>query len=326
MKQNPFAMAIGAMFLTALTATVSGETILLHSGAALTAPILADRPAGVVVDLGFTVLMIPRDSILSLQSETAAQDPNKPDPDQGVPTAAGGKGLYRLAVPDPMPLQDCYKKVSPAVVMVSTPAGMGSGFFINPQGYLITNFHVVERETLITVTQFEESRRGFERKVFREVRIVAINPFIDLALLKVEDKGVDAFPFVTLAEAGTAQVGQSTFAVGNPLGLERTMSNGSITTVSRAFEGLVYLQTNADINPGNSGGPLFDMSGQVIGVTNMGAIHFGGLGFAIPIHYVRDFIDNYESFAYDKDNPNTGYRYLQPDARQNKEKPDLSQF
>lgn len=326
MKQRLFAAAFGAVLLAGLTASVSGETIILHSGATLTAPILADRPAGVAVDLGFTVLMIPRDSILSLQLETAAYDPNKPEPDEGVPTAAGGKGLYHLAAPNPMPLQDCYKKVAPAVVMVSTPSGLGSGFFINSQGYLVTNYHVVERETLITVTQFEESRRGFERKAFRDVRIVALNPFTDLALLKVEDKSVDAFPFVTLANAGTAQVGQSTFAVGNPLGLERTMSNGAITTVSRAFEGLVYLQTNADINPGNSGGPLFDMSGQVIGVTNMGATHFGGLGFAIPIHYVRDFIDNYESFAYDKDNPNTGYRYLQPDARQNKEKPDLSQF
>jgi len=83
----------------------------------------------------------------------------------------------------------------------------------------------------------------------------------------------------------------------------------------------MYIQTNADINPGNSGGPLFNLSGEVVGVTNMGYIFFGGLGFAIPIDYVKHFIENRDAFAYDKDNPNTGYRYLQPDGRRNKSRP-----
>ncbi|MHC4352159.1 MAG: trypsin-like serine protease, partial [Planctomycetota bacterium] len=78
-----------------------------------------------------------------------------------------------------------------------------------------------------------------------------------------------------------------------------------------------------DINPGNSGGPLFNLAGEVIGVTNMGYIFRGGLGFAIPINYVKHFIENREAFAYDKDQPNTGYRYLQPDPRRNRSKPKL---
>ncbi len=326
MKQNSFLKLGLGLFVLAFLLPAEAETVILHSGAEVTAPILVDRPSGVVLDLGYTVLMVPKDKILSIQIETSARDPNSPDPQEGVPAATISKSLYRTSDMKPQSLQECYKMVSPAVVLVSTPSGLGSGFYINAQGNLITNYHVIERETLITVTQFEESRTGFERKAFKNVRIVAINPFIDLALLKVEDEITDSFPFVHLAEPRTTLVGQNIFAIGNPLGLERSLSEGAITTVSRAFEGLVYLQTNADINPGNSGGPLFDMSGQVIGVANMSARYFGGLGFAIPIHYVRDFIDNYESFAYDKDNPNTGYRYLQPDARQNKNKPDLSQF
>jgi serine protease Do len=305
---------------------VKADKIVLDSGATLTAPVLADRPSGVVVDLGYTVLLVPRENIAAIEPEVSVYDPNKPDPEEGVPALVSSDRLYYTAPMEPLSLEACYKRVSPAVVVVTTPAGLGSGFFINPEGYLITNYHVIERETQITVTLFEKSRSGFERKIFREVRIVALNPFIDLALLKVQDETIKEFPYVPLAEPGTVQVGQNTFAVGNPLGLERSLSEGTITTVSRAFEGLVYIQTNADLNPGNSGGPLFDMAGRVIGVANMSARQFGGLGFAIPIHYVRDFIANYESFAYDKDNPNTGYRYLQPDARLKKEKPDLSQY
>ena len=200
---------------------------------------------------------------------------------------------------------------------------MGSGFFINEEGYLITNYHVIERETKITVTVFKEAADGFEKLQFKKVKIIALNQFMDLALLKVEDLGDTKVKFVYLGDMDSVKVGESVFAVGNPLGLERTMSEGVITTVSRVVEGLVYVQTNADINPGNSGGPMFNMGGEVVGVTNMGYIFYGGLGFAIPVNYVRHFIDNYDAFAYDKDNPNTGYRYIQPDRRRNKDKPDL---
>jgi serine protease Do len=131
---------------------------------------------------------------------------------------------------------------------------------------------------------------------------------------------------VTCAYLGDIEhikVGEEVFAIGNPLGLERTVTNGVISTKNRAFEGLVYIQTNAAINPGNSGGPLFNLAGEVIGVTNMGYIFYGGLGFAIPIDYVKHFIENRDAFAYDKDNPNTGYKYLQPDRRRNMAEPEF---
>lgn len=129
--------------------------------------------------------------------------------------------------------------------------------------------------------------------------------------------------FVYLGDMDNVKVGESVFAIGNPLGLERTTTSGIISTKSRAFDGLVYIQTNADINPGNSGGPLFNIAGEVIGVTNMGFIFFGGLGFAIPVDYVKHFIENREAFAYDKDNPNAGYRYIQPAKRLKQGKPNL---
>ncbi len=211
--------------------------------------------------------------------------------------------------------------VSEAVVKVSTPAGLGSGFFINNEGYLITNYHVIEKETRIEVTVFVKVKDGFEKKKFKKVKIEAINSFVDLALLKVEDLEGLKLTYVPFGDSEKIKVGEGVFAVGNPLGLERTVTNGVISTKNRPFEGLLYIQTNADINPGNSGGPLFNLAGEVVGVTNMGYIFLGGLGFAVPINYVKHFIDNREAFAYDKDSPNTGYRYLQPDGRRNKEKP-----
>ena len=313
------AVKISTLAFLCLAGLCGAETIIFQSGASINAPVIADRAGAVIVDIGFTALLIPRDKIISIQSESQIAEPNSP---AAQAEAEGLDGLYHTAPFEAKTLQQCYKTVAPAVVKISTPVGLGSGFFINQQGYLITNYHVIEKETRIMVTLFSEGGGSFEKKQFQKIRIVAINPFVDLALLKVEDLD-EKVPFVYLGRTEQVRVGQSVFAVGNPLGLERSLSEGAITTVSRAFEGLVYLQTNADINPGNSGGPLFDMCGQVIGVTNMGAFFFGGLGFAIPVDCVKDFIDHYQAFAYDKDNPNSGYRYLEPDGRLNKNKPPL---
>ncbi len=96
------------------------------------------------------------------------------------------------------------------------------------------------------------------------------------------------------------------------------MTQGILSTKTREFEGTLYLQTTAQINPGNSGGPLFNLRGEVVGVTNM-KITFGeGLGFAIPVEAVKYFLNHREAFAYDNDNPSNPYRYLDPPNRTNK--------
>jgi serine protease Do len=88
-----------------------------------------------------------------------------------------------------------------------------------------------------------------------------------------------------------------------------------VSTLNRASGGLTYIQTTTQINPGNSGGPLFDLRGQVVGVTNMIIPMAEGLNFAIPVDRVRWFLKNRDAFLFDKDNPNTGYRYLAPPAK-----------
>ncbi len=147
------------------------------------------------------------------------------------------------------------------------------------------------------------------------MKIIAINKFHDLALLKIEDKGAPKFKFITLGNSDALNVGDSVFAVGSPLGLERTVTQGILSTKTRELEGNLYLQTSTQINPGNSGGPLFNLAGEVVGVTNM-KITFGeGLGFAIPVELVKNFLDHRDAFAYSADNPNNPYRYLDPPNR-----------
>lgn len=312
-----------------LVPDVFGDTIVLKEGQRLTGDILAEKETLVYIDVGVTVLTIPKEKILEYEYTKTLEpediDANAPDVNdlgaQGIKSQQPADQLYRTADLKKTTIVKCVKAVSEAVVKVSSPMGMGSGFFINENGYLITNYHVIEKETKIEVTVFRKAKNGFEKEKYKKVKIEAINPFVDLALLKIEDLGDTKVRFAYLGDIDSIKVGEKVFAIGNPLGLERTVTDGVISTRNRAFEGLVYIQTNADINPGNSGGPLFNLAGEVVGVTNMGYIFFGGLGFAIPVDYVKHFVENRDAFLYDKDNPNSGFRYLQPARRRNKAEP-----
>ena len=140
--------------------------------------------------------------------------------------------------------------------------------------------------------------------------------YLDLALLEIPmPPGVARFSYAPLERQESIEVGQTVFAIGNPLGLERTLSQGVISTTRRSFDGLTYIQTDAAVNPGNSGGPLFNTRGEVVGITNMGILFGEGLNFAIPVRYVKDFLRNREAFVYAKDNPNSGHNYHQPPTR-----------
>ena len=315
-----------ALVLFCSCALCWADRIVLKEGQIITGDILAEKQTQLYVDIGITVLTIPKEKILEYEYTGALEAENVDVgdiSDSEVEAGAIGPGgqLYKTANLKKTTIERCMATVSEAVVKISSPMGTGSGFFINEDGFLITNYHVIERETKIEVTVFQKAKNGFEKKNFKKVRIMAINLFVDLALLKVEDLGDTKVKFVYLGDIARIKVGEEVFAIGNPLGLERTVTNGVISSKNRAFEGLVYIQTNADINPGNSGGPLFNLAGEVIGVTNMGYVFYGGLGFAIPVSYVKHFIENRDAFVYDKDNPNTGYRYLQPDRRRNKARP-----
>jgi serine protease Do len=313
-------------------AAAPAATVELKGKASVTGTILAEKRDQIVIDIGYTVLVIPRSQVSKLLTDNDAKAMAIAIPPTPAPAADPLAPLSRAAA-DTAPAQGFYKisSVSPrekavrelvedlgeAVVQVRTPAGLGSGFFINADGYLMTNFHVTEGEIQISVEVYHLKEGQLTRTSYKQVKIIALNKFADLALLHIEDKGAPRFASVVLGDADQLAVGESVFAIGSPMGLERTVTQGIVSTKTREFEGTLYLQTTAQINPGNSGGPLFNLRGEVVGVTNM-KITFGeGLGFAIPIEAVKYFLNHRESFAYDNDNPISPYRYLDPPNRTN---------
>jgi serine protease Do len=289
------------------------DTIQLKDQAAVTGKILAEKSDSVVVDVGYTVLVVPRDAVTKISKANEV-----------LPATSAVSPLLNVtpqfytanALASPArDVSSLVKQIGEAVVQVRTPEGLGSGFFINADGYLITNFHVIEGETEISVEVYRQLDGQLDRETYKQVKIIAINKFHDLALLHIEDKNAPKFKYITLGSSDNLSVGDSVFAIGSPLGLERTVTQGILSTKTRELEGELYLQTSTQINPGNSGGPLFNLAGEVVGVTNM-KITFGeGLGFAIPVELVKSFLDHRDAFAYAADNPNNPYRYLEPPSR-----------
>ncbi len=299
------------------------DTIQLKDRASISGKVLAEKPDQIAVDLGYTILVVPRDQILKISKTETLATPAPTIPGAGPGGVGVKEGLdaragFYLSPNKPGAVQtvlDLVKQLGEAVVQVRTPGGLGSGFFINDEGYLITNFHVIEGETRISVEVYQQKNGQLDRKIYRQVRIMALNKFADLALLKIEDPGEGKFKFVPLGSSDAMSVGERVFAIGSPLGLERTVTEGIISTKTREMGGTLYLQTTAQINPGNSGGPLFSLSGEVVGVTNMKVTAGEGLGFAIPVEVVKYFLDHRDAFAYANDNPGNPYRYLEPPSR-----------
>lgn len=285
------------------------DTIQLKDKSAITGKILAEKSDSVVVDVGYTALVIPRNAISRL---IHASDTN------AVVATPVATGQFYSSDTRPYLTRDVstlVKQIGEAVVQVRTPEGLGSGFFVNEDGYLITNFHVIEGETEISVEVYPQRDGDLSRETYKQVKIIAINKFHDLALLQIQDKNAPKFKPVVLGSSDALNVGDEVFAIGSPLGLERTVTQGILSTKTRELEGELYLQTSTQINPGNSGGPLFNLAGEVVGVTNM-KITFGeGLGFAIPVELVKSFLDHRDAFAYSTDNPNNPFRYLEPPSR-----------
>jgi serine protease Do len=327
-------LSLSALAFCVGAKAAQADIVQLKDNAAVSGKILAEKRDQVVIDVGYTVLIIPRNDIEKIsRGEAAAAAPktaksSKPVPaptpistpapaPESKPTAPMKAGFYSAnnrAMPDKT-VRDLVNQLGEAVVQVRTPSGLGSGFIINEDGFLVTNFHVIEGETQISVAVYHLRDGQLEPRVYKQVRIVAVNKFQDMAVLKIEDKESPRFKYVLLGSADVLAVGESVFAIGSPLGLERTVTEGILSTKTREFEGSLYLQTTTQINPGNSGGPLFNMAGEVVGITNM-KITFGeGLGFAIPIEAVKFFLDHRDAYAYSNDNPSNPYRYLAPPSR-----------
>jgi len=169
---------------------------------------------------------------------------------------------------------------------------VGSGFIISPDGYIVTNNHVI---SLDSENAADEVTVKFSSGTEYKARIVGRDPDSDIAVLKIEPKA--ALPFVQFGQSAKARAGDWVIAIGNPFGLGGTVTSGIISSVYRntgtgAYDH--YIQTDASINSGNSGGPMFDMKGSVIGINNWIVAPSGGnigIGFAIPADIARPIVD-----------------------------------
>lgn len=195
-----------------------------------------------------------------------------------------------------------YKKALPAVVNITSTAvafdffygavpqqGMGSGFVIDSEGHILTNFHVVEGARQLEVTTSDKKKY--------KAQIVGTDPIHDLAVIQIPNKSV---PQAEIGDSKSLVVGQKVYAIGNPFGLSGTMTRGIISSI-RSLKGQrgyidEAIQTDAAINPGNSGGPLLNAHGQVIGINTMiltgGVEQSAGIGFAIPINTAKAVLDD----------------------------------
>lgn len=171
---------------------------------------------------------------------------------------------------------------------LAIPQGTGSGFIWDARGYVVTNYHVIESARAAKVMLADRSEWA--------ASLVGVAPDKDLAVLKI-DAPEDRLSPILIGESADLQVGQKVFAIGNPFGLDQTLTTGVISGLGREILSVTrrpiqgVIQTDAAINPGNSGGPLLDSSGRLIGVnTAIPAGISAGIGFAVPVDTVRHFV------------------------------------
>ena len=166
--------------------------------------------------------------------------------------------------------------------------GAGSGVIISTDGYVLTNNHVIEgaKEVTVTLADHQECK----------AKIVGRDPKTDLAVLKIEAH--ESFPAASLGDSDNIRVGDGVMAIGNPFGLNNTVTTGIVSAKGRVIGAGPYdnfIQTDASINPGNSGGPLFNMNGEVVGINTAIIAQGQGIGFAIPVNTVKPLIPQLET-------------------------------
>jgi len=167
---------------------------------------------------------------------------------------------------------------------------LGSGFIISPDGYIVTNNHVVSKADEITVI-LKGGKESYKAK------IIGTDPETDLALLKIDAK--EALPYLTFGDSDKMRPGDWVIAIGNPFGLDHTVTAGIISAKGRVIGAGPYdnfLQTDASINPGNSGGPLLNLKGEVIGINTAIVASGQGIGFAIPSNMAKQVIEQLKKY------------------------------
>jgi 2-alkenal reductase len=257
---------------------VAGERRGLGSGAIVAVAVVAGIVSG---------------SLSAAAVSNWLRDDSTTSPLSQTPT---GTNVSQVHIDESSAVINAVAKAMPAVVKIQSQsagsAGIGTGFIYDADGWILTNKHVVEGATELTVILADSRElRG---------RVYGIDTLTDLAIVKVDEGGL---PTVTIGSSANLEQGQLAIAIGNPLGeFENTVTTGVISGLGRQIvasdaaqassEQLNNLiQTDAAINPGNSGGPLLDSAGQVIGVNTAVSQEAQGIGFAIPIDVARPIMD-----------------------------------
>jgi S1-C subfamily serine protease len=237
-------------------------------------------------------------------------DPSAPSPALVVATPAPAQPP--LSAPDEAEpstpaatsasLEDLVSRASPAVVVVETSSGRGSGFFVTSDT-IVTNVHVVSSNTSVTIRRPDGSTTT--------ARVEAQSAPFDIAVLRASNPIADQ-PTLTMGSAANARVGQEVVAIGTPLGfLQNTVSRGIVSAL-RDVDGATMIQTDAAINPGNSGGPLLDRTGRVIGVIKSGYNGRNGLSFAVAIEHARTVLEGKSAAPSSAPSTTSQYRAISP--------------
>ena len=245
-------------------------------------------------DGGTTTVIAPS---LALESEAAPSQAQAiaAEAEESAPTVTEPEGAVTPAAPttaaefDPAAI---YEQVSPSVVLIEVSNGGGTGFSVDAEGHIVTNYHVVVGFTAVTVALSDGTRVPGTVLGFDEAN--------DLAVVSVEPAGLTIVP-VRLGDSDALTVDEPVAAIGNPFGLEHTLTTGVVSALGRLRPPLEtggrpqrgLIQTDAAINPGNSGGPLLNAAGEVVGVTSSAESPIRGsvgVGFAVSSNVVQRFL------------------------------------
>lgn len=230
--------------------------------------------------------------LFSLAGPTAALAENEADL---LPIERSNIAIFKNISPLVVNVHRLRTLVTTEFVQRDVQTGMGSGFLWNQQGYLVTNYHVVSGANKISVTL------GKGKTV--SARVVGGYARKDVAVLKIDDpealKLLPDFKQFPLADSSALAVGQQALAIGNPFGLDRTLTTGVVSALGReipGYAGIIHnmIQTDASVNPGNSGGPLLDSHGRLIGMNTLIFSHSGnsaGIGFAVPTNDIKRVVE-----------------------------------
>jgi S1-C subfamily serine protease len=247
-----------------------------------------------------TAVEAPSDSAEASESTVTPATRIEAEPASSSPSAASAPPALGQANALEEQVMRAFETAGPGVVNITSTSisydfflratpqeGSGSGFVYDEKGHIVTNFHVVEGASELHVTFFDETRVPAD--------VVGVDPSNDLAVLKV-DVGPELLRVIPLGDSDRLKVGRFLVAIGNPFGLQQTLTTGVVSSLGRIIQGPdgrfigEIIQTDAAINPGNSGGPLLDLDGRVVGV-NSAIISpsraSAGVGFAIPVGTVK---------------------------------------